>query len=263
METLGTIFVVTAATTLALMSLLWLYSVRMRDVSVVDAFWGPGFAVVAWIAVAIDGSFDARDLLLASMTTVWGLRLSIYLLYRNWGQHEDRRYAEMRTFHGDRFWWVSYFTVFVTQAALLWVISMPLQVAVGLEDSPPPGWLDGVGVAIWLVGLFFETIGDWQLARFKSDPANEGRVFDRGLWRYTRHPNYFGDFCVWWGLYLVAAAGGAWWTIFSPLAMSFFLLKVSGVALLERSIADRRPEYRDYQLRTNAFFPGPRKRVGR
>jgi steroid 5-alpha reductase family enzyme len=145
--------------------------------------------------------------------------------------------------------------VFGLQAALAWVISLPLLAATG--STAPLGWLDAAGVALWLVGMIFEAGGDWQLARFKRDPANRGKVLDTGLWRYTRHPNYFGDFCVWWGFFLIALSAGGWWSIVGPLAMSFLLLKVSGVALLEKDIGERRPAYRDYIRRTNAFFPGP------
>jgi steroid 5-alpha reductase family enzyme len=128
-----------------------------------------------------------------------------------------------------------------------------------IAGEAPLGALDVLGVSLWAVGLFFEAVGDWQLARFKRDPANDGRVMDRGLWRSTRHPNYFGDFCVWWGLYLVALAAGAWWSIAGPLIMSFLLLRFSGVRLLERDIGERRPAYAEYARRTNAFFPGPRR----
>jgi steroid 5-alpha reductase family enzyme len=200
-----------------------------------------------------------RVLILAGLTTIWGLRLSLFLLWRNRGKGEDRRYAAMRVQHGRRFWGVSLFTVFLLQAGLLWFVSLPIQCAAALNSAVPPGWLDAAGIALWGLGLYFEAVGDWQLARFKMDPNNAGRVMDHGLWRYTRHPNYFGDFCVWWGLYLIAAAGGASLTIFSPLLMSFLLLRVSGVSLLERTIADRRPDYVAYMARTNAFFPGPPK----
>jgi steroid 5-alpha reductase family enzyme len=181
------------------------------------------------------------------------------LLCRNWGHGEDRRYAAMRSSYGGRFWWVSLFTVFLLQAIILWFVSLPIQLAAALNRSTTLGIVDALGTTLWLVGIIFETVGDWQLARFKRDPGNCGMVLNRGLWRYTRHPNYFGDFCAWWGLYLIAAAGGAWMTVFSPLLMSYLLLKVSGVRLLERTIADRRPDYVAYIARTNAFFPGPRK----
>jgi steroid 5-alpha reductase family enzyme len=259
MTMLATVAVVLAGLLLASGGV-WLVSLLRRDAGIADVFWGVGFALVAWACCAFDGAYDARDLLLAILTSIWGFRLAGHILRRNWGKEEDRRYQAMRDHHGERFWWVSLFTVFVLQAGLLWFVALPLQVAILLDDPPQLFWLDGIGAAVWGVGLFFESVGDWQLARFKSRPENAGRVMDRGLWRYTRHPNYFGDFCVWWGLYLIAAAGGAWWTILSPIAMSFLLLRVSGVTLLESDMAERRPEYRDYQARTNAFFPGPPRR---
>ncbi len=238
---------------------LWVIGTVRRDVSIVDPFWGAGFVIVASVAWFMNSPASPRVLILSSLTTVWGLRLSLFLLWRNRGQGEDRRYAAMRVQRGRRFWWVSLFVVFLLQAGLLWFVSLPIQCAAAQNSTIPPGWLDAAGAAVWVVGMFFETVGDWQLARFKMDPSNAGRVMDLGLWQYTRHPNYFGDFCVWWGLYLIAAAGGAWFTVFSPLLMSFLLLRVSGVRLLERTIADRRPDYAAYVARTNAFFPGPRR----
>lgn len=254
-HTLATnLFVIAAA-----MIALWLVGTIRRDVSIVDPFWGTGFVIVAWLSWSINSPTAIRIVVLASLTTIWGLRLSLFLGWRNWGQGEDRRYAAMRSKHGRRFWWVSLFTVFLLQAGLLWFVSLPIQCAAALNSTRPLGWTDAAGIAMWGVGLFFEAVGDWQLAQFKMEPSNAGRVMDLGLWRYTRHPNYFGDFCVWWGLYLIATAGGASLTIFSPLLMTFLLLKVSGVSLLERTIADRRPEYIAYMARTNAFFPGPRR----
>lgn len=246
----------TLATTTGIMAALWVVSLWKRDASIVDPAWGAGFVVVAALAWWWNQPADARATLLLVLTSLWGARLSLFLLWRNWGQGEDRRYRAMREHHGPRFWWVSLLTVFGLQAVLLWFISWPMQVAMAAGDATKLGWLDAVGLLAWSTGLFFETVGDWQLARFQAEESNAGRVLDRGLWRYTRHPNYFGDFCVWWGLYLIAASGGAWWTIASPLLMSVLLLKVSGVTLLERTITTRRPEYAEYQRRTNAFFPG-------
>ena len=237
------------ATTLTL----WLLSLALRDVSIIDIFWGLGFVVVAWLSAALAGWPSNRCLLLVAITTIWGVRLSGYLAWRNIGEKEDRRYREMRSHWGDRFPLVSLFTVFWLQAAILWVVALPLQL--GVRSTESLGWLDALGLAVWSVGLFFEAVGDVQLARFKADPENEGKVFDKGLWRYTRHPNYFGDFLIWWGFYLVAAAGGYWWTIFSPVLMGVLLMKVSGVVLLEKSISDRKPQYQSYVCRTNAFFP--------
>lgn len=247
----------TLAVVVVAMVMVWLLALLRRDVSIVDVFWGSGFVLVTWIACIGNAPIPPRMLLLTALTTIWGLRLSAHLAWRNWGRVEDRRYAEMRAHHGARFWWVSLLSVFLLQGAILWFVSLPLQFAAITQASGGWTWMDAAGLLLWTVGFLFESIGDWQLARFHAQPGNAGRVMARGLWRYTRHPNYFGDFCVWWGVYLIAAAGGAAWTIASPLLMSVLLLKVSGVSLLERTITERRPEYAAYQSRTNAFFPGP------
>lgn len=245
---------------------LWSVSVIRRDASIADAFWGIGFVIVAWVSCSSNYANDfpgsKRIALVTSLTTIWGLRLSLFLLWRNIRHGEDRRYAAMRAHHGPRFWWVSLFTVFLLQGMILWFVALPIQCAAALKSPSPLGWIDALGILIWSIGLFFEAVGDSQLARFKADPKNAQQVMDRGLWRYTRHPNYFGDFCIWWGLYSIAAAGGAWFTLLSPLLMTTLLLRVSGVRLLEGTIVDRRPAYREYALRTNTFFPGPRASAG-
>jgi steroid 5-alpha reductase family enzyme len=240
-----------------IMTVLWLLGTARRDVSIVDPFWGTGFVIVTGIVCWLNMPVDLRGWLVVGLTLAWGLRLSLYLLWRNWGHGEDRRYVAMREHHGQRFGWLSLPMVFLLQGAILWFVSLPVQLTLALKLTKPLGMLDAAGLAVWVIGMFFETVGDWQLARFRADPSRSGRVMDRGLWRYTRHPNYFGDFCVWWGLYLIAAAGGSWWTIGSPLLMAFLLMKVSGVTLLETTITDRRPGYAEYKSRTNAFFPGP------
>jgi steroid 5-alpha reductase family enzyme len=259
MTSTGDLLVVAAVTVLVLMILAWLLSLLVKDASIVDMIWGLGFVIVAWATYLQAAERGGRGLLLTVLVTVWGLRLSGYLIWRNLGKPEDFRYREMRARAPRWFWLVSLFQVFLLQGALMWVISAPVVVTqLGGGDLY---WLDYLGIALWAVGLFFESIGDIQLARFKSQPGSTGKVMDRGLWRYTRHPNYFGDFAVWWGHFLIAAAGGAWWTVFSPVVMSVLLLRVSGVAMLERTISKRRPEYEEYARRTNAFFPGPPKRV--
>lgn len=238
---------------------IWGVSIIRRDASIADAFWGFGFVIVAWITWFGNWPVDHRSTLLTILTTIWGLRLSLFLLWRNLGHGEDRRYQAMRTQHGRSFWLVSLFSVFLLQGVILWFVSLPVQISIALKSDASSKWMDAVGVAIWSVGFFFETVGDWQLARFKADPKNARQVMDRGLWQYTRHPNYFGDFCVWWGIYLIAATGGGSFTILSPILMTILLLKVSGVRLVERTISDRRPDYVAYAARTNAFFPGPRR----
>lgn len=243
-----------AAVLTGAMILLWLWSLPLRNASIVDAFWGSAFVLAAWTAALAGGGDGPRRTLALALVTVWGLRLSLHLLRRNAGHGEDPRYAAMRRGHGARFWWVSLFTVFLLQAALAWSISLPVQLAI-LAPATPLGLLDAAAAALWAVGVTFEAVGDWQLTRFRRDPASRGQVLDTGLWRYTRHPNYFGDACAWWGLGLLGAAAGAPWTIFAPALMTFLLVRVSGVSLLEKEIAGRRPGYREYVARTSAFLP--------
>lgn len=232
---------------------LWALSLALRDSSIVDIFWGSGFVLVAWLVFAVAAGGGGRPLLIAALVSVWGLRLTAYLARRNLGKGEDRRYTEMRERHGARWPLRSLFIVFWLQGALVWIVSLPVQV--GIAQGGGLVALDWLGVALWALGLCFEAVGDLQLSRFKADPANRGRVMDRGLWRYTRHPNYFGDFCVWWGIYLVALAAGAWWTVVGPLLMSWLLIRFSGVPILERSLHERRPGYAEYAARTSAFLP--------
>jgi steroid 5-alpha reductase family enzyme len=241
---------------LCLMTLLWLASLSLRNSSIVDIFWGAGFVVVVWLSFLLGSQgYLPRKILLAALVTIWGLRLSLHIFRRNAGKPEDFRYAKWREESGTRWWWVSLFKVFLLQGVLLWVISAP---PVAAEVSPTPaslGAVEGMAVLVWAIGFFFEAVGDWQLARFKADPANRGRLLDGGVWRYTRHPNYFGDAAQWWAFYLVAAAGGGAWTVFSPILMTFLLVRVSGVGLLERTLKGSKPGYREYMKRTPAFVP--------
>jgi steroid 5-alpha reductase family enzyme len=236
--------------------LTWLASVALRNVTVVDTLWPLLFVIAAFSYAGTAGAaYDGRVAVVLALVTLWGLRLALHLGIRNFGHAEDRRYVEIRRRNEPGFTWKSLYLVFGLQAGLAWVISLPLLGALA-GAQPHLNWLDGLGVLLWATGWLFETVGDWQLRRFKSDPANAGRVMDRGLWRYTRHPNYFGDFCVWWGFYLLALAAGAWWSIAGPALMSLLLLRVSGVSLLEKDIGERRPGYAEYVRRTPAFFPG-------
>ncbi len=250
-----------AGALLALMFVTWTLSLVLRDVSIVDSAWGLAFVAVAWVAFALGDGEHARRLLVAGLVSVWGLRLAGYIARRKLRERrEDPRYAAWRERHGARFPLVSLFTVFLLQGALVWVVSLPVQGAAGQDGGLGP--LDFVGVAVWAAGLFFEATGDAQLARFKADPANRGTVMDRGLWRYTRHPNYFGDFLVWWGLYLIALSAGAWWTLPGPLVMTLLLTRVSGKDHLERSLS-KRPGYADYVARTSGFVPLPPRGASR
>jgi steroid 5-alpha reductase family enzyme len=236
----------------------WVLSVLRRNVAIVDSLWSLMFVLTAAVYASGAPALGTRAIIALVLVTVWALRLSIYITARNWGHGEDRRYQAIRARNQPYFALKSLYLVFGLQAMMAWIISLPL---LGAILSPRPlGTLDAAGVTLWLVGLAFEAGGDWQLARFKADPANRGKVMDRGFWRLTRHPNYFGDFCVWWGFYLLAASAGAWWSAIGPLLMSVLLMKVSGVTLLEKDIGERRPGYAEYKRRTNPFFPGlPRR----
>ena len=245
---------------LTLLTLVWAASVRAQDASLVDRGWGPGFAVLAWLWLWAMGAASPRTLLLAALVTIWGLRLGWHITRRNRGHGEDARYTAMRAHSPHTFWWSSLVTIFWLQAMLLWVVALPLFSA--MRPEAPRGFqpTDIAGVLLWCVGFGFESLGDAQLAAFKRDPNNRGRVMDQGLWRYTRHPNYFGDATLWWGFGLFAlATPGAWWTLVGPAVMTTLLVRVSGVALLEQSMATR-PGYPEYVERTSAFFPLPPRR---
>ena len=236
----------------------WLLSLAKRDVSIVDSLWSLMFLLAAVTYVATLPNTGPRTTLLLALVAIWSLRLFSYITWRNWGEEEDHRYQAIRANNEPNFAFKSLYIVFGLQGVIAWVVSLPLLGA--LASFADLGYLDYLGVAVWIVGMVFEAGGDYQLARFKADPHNRGKVLDRGLWRYTRHPNYFGNACIWWGFGMIAITGGAWWAIVSPVLMTFLLLKVSGVSLLEQDIGDRRPAYADYIARTSAFIPYlPRK----
>ncbi len=245
----------------ALMATVWLVSLRLRDVSIVDVAWGAAGALMAASAFFMANGALPRRLLVTGMTVIWGCRLAFHIGVRKRGKGEDFRYAAMRAKRPEAFPLRSLVTVFLLQAVLIWAITIPAQVA-QVHDIPANlTALDLLGLGLWLLGFGFEAVADLQLRRFLSDPENSGRVMDRGLWRFSRHPNYFGDSLVWWGIFLVAAATPMGWvTVFSPLLMTFFLMKVSGVPLLEEALAKRRDGYRDYMERTSPFFPWPPRR---
>ena len=244
---------------LALAVATWLVSVAKRDVSIVDSVWSLLILLAALVYAASLPALGPRAPWLLALVLVWAVRLAGYITWRNWGEPEDRRYQAIRVRNQPNFALKSLCLVFGLQGILAFVVSLPLLAA--LASARPVNGIDALGAAAIAFGLLFETIGDWQLARFKADPANRGLVMERGLWRYTRHPNYFGEFCVWWGFFLVALAAGGIATIVSPLLMSLLLLRVSGVALLEKDIGERRPAYREYIARTSAFFPARPKDI--
>jgi steroid 5-alpha reductase family enzyme len=254
------IYVLGFAAVLLCVTALWLLSLRISDASIVDIFWGSGFVIVALVYFVLTDGYVGRKWLTLALVSIWGLRLTWHLARRNLGQEEDYRYQAWRRQYGAKWWWWSFFQVFLLQGVILWIVSMPLLAAQSASQPDSFTVLDGLALMVWLVGFFFEAVGDYQLTRFKSDPANEGTVLNTGLWRYTRHPNYFGDAVQWWAFFFLALSTGAWWTVISPVLMTFLLMRVSGVAMLERSLKKRKPAYQDYIERTSAFFPLPPKK---
>lgn len=243
------------ATTLALMLGAWLISVATRNTSIVDVFWGLAIAGAGATWAVLGPADGPRSTLAAALAAIWALRLGGHILWRGWGRPEDRRYREIRARNEPGFTAKSVYLVFGLQAVLAWLIAFPL---FGTAVSTAPlGPLDYAGLVLWAAGFVFEVVADAQLAAFQRRDASARGVMSTGLWRYSRHPNYFGEFVLWWGLWLMAASGGAWWTCFGPALLTFFLLKVSGVALTEKDIAGRRPGYQAYLRCTSAFFPAP------
>ena len=247
------------AAALGIMLAAWIASVALKDAGVADVAWGLAFVAVAWVAGAVGEGDPDRSLLIAILVSAWGVRLAAHIAERRDG--EDRRYAAMREKH-DNFTARSLWSIFGTQALIAWVISLPIQV---VATDPTPvgiGVLGVIGAVVCGFGILFEAASDFQLRAFTKDPDSSGKVMDTGLWRYSRHPNYFGEVCVWWGIWLVALeTGSAWWTAIGPVVLTFLLLRVSGVALTEKTISSRRPGYAEYVERTSAFVPMPPKRA--
>jgi steroid 5-alpha reductase family enzyme len=242
--------------TVGMMSLLWLVSVFKKNAGIADIFWGTGFILLNGYYFLVTRGIAFRKMILFALVCAWGLRLFLYILRRNWGNGEDFRYKEFRQKYGSkRYWWVSFFQVFLLQGVLLWLISAPLLGAQFYASQPRLGIWDILGILFWLIGFLFEAGGDFQLARFKKNPQNHGKVLDRGFWKYTRHPNYFGDSCVWWGYGLLSIAGGCIFAIYGSLLMTLLIIRVSGVMLLEKTLKQSKPGYREYAARTSAFFP--------
>lgn len=241
---------------LVLMSLLWIVSLILKNVSIVDIFWGFGFVVISvFYFLRTDGN-DLRKILLITMVSIWGFRLSAYLAWRNIGKGEDFRYREFRKKYGEnRYWWISFFQTFLLQGVLMWLISAPLLGAQYSGINNPVGVHDYIGIIFWIIGFCFEAGGDFQLASFKSDPSNKGMVLNKGFWRYTRHPNYFGDASVWWGYGFICLAAGSYIPVLGSLLMTGLIIKVSGVALLEKTLVNQKPQYKEYTEKTSSFIP--------
>lgn len=254
------LFFLSEAIILVLVFLLWLLSLRLKNASIVDIFWGSGFVIIAWVSFLFGSGPTLLKTILLALVTIWGLRLSTYIYRRNHGKPEDFRYAAWRKQYGNKvWWWYSFFHVFLLQGFLMWVISTPI-VAVMAAETEAGVWLFApLGAALWAFGFAFEAGGDWQLEKFKSDPQNKGKLLTSGLWAFTRHPNYFGDAAQWWGFYLISLAAGAWWAVFSPAMMTYLLLRVSGASMLEKTMRER-PGYEEYARKTSEFIPWPPKK---
>lgn len=240
---------------LILMTILWIVSIFLKNVSIVDTFWGLGFVMLTWFYYFQTDGFITRKIILLILVTIWGLRLSFYIGWRNWGEGEDYRYQNFREKHGKKYWWFSYFQTFLLQGFLMVIISVPLLGAQITAKNYALGFLDYLAIIVWLIGFVFEAGGDLQMAKFKNNPDSKGKVLNTGFWRYTRHPNYFGDSAQWWGYGLFSMAAGSYWPILGSVLMTFLLIRVSGVAMLEKSLKDKKPKYRDYIEKTNAFIP--------
>jgi len=241
---------------MALMSALWIISVILKNVSIVDLFWGFGFIAVSGFYFMNTEGFFLRKIILLALVSVWGLRLSVYLTWRNHGKGEDFRYREFRKKYGEkRYWWISFFQTFLLQGILMWLISAPLLGAQYYGKENNFGILDYVGIAFWITGFVFETGGDYQLAVFKSNPENKGKVLNSGFWHFTRHPNYFGDSAVWWGYGIICLAAGSYLPALGSLLMTALIIKVSGVTLLEKSLKEQKPQYKEYIEKTSSFIP--------
>ncbi len=238
------------------MTILWIISVVIRNVSIVDLFWGLGFVLTGAFFFIKTGGNETRKIILMILLAIWGLRLSIYLTWRNAGKGEDFRYREFRRKYGEeRYWWISFFQTFMLQGLLMWIISAPFLGAQISGQEKPVGILDYIGIVFWIIGFIFESGGDYQLAVFKSNPSNKGKVLDTGFWKYTRHPNYFGDSAVWWGYGFICLGAGSYLPVSGSVIMTVLIIKISGVALLEKSLSDLKPEYQEYIRKTSAFIP--------
>ncbi|MGI9530547.1 DUF1295 domain-containing protein [Lutimonas sp.] len=250
------LFFQAAAIILVLLTLLWVWSVLIQNVSIVDIFWGFGFVVLNTFYVFMSGELTDRKIVILALVTIWGLRLTLYLAFRNIGKGEDFRYQEFRRKYGpERYWWFSFFQTFLLQGVLMMIISVTLLGVSSGDSSGDLTLLDVIAIGVWLIGFAFEAGGDYQLSRFKSNPENKGKVLDTGFWKFTRHPNYFGDAAVWWAFALFSIAAGSYWQVVGAVVMTLLIIKVSGVSLLEKSLKDSKPLYKDYIQRTNAFFP--------
>jgi len=251
-----TIFAQATLIIICCVSLLWLISIFIKNVSIIDIFWGTGFVIVNAFYMLMCDELDLRKQILLILVTIWGLRLSIYLAWRNIGKGEDKRYIEFRQKYGEkRYWWFSFFQVFILQASLIMIVSLPLLGVATGRQTEGLILLDYIAIALWIIGISFEAGGDYQLSRFKRNKSNKGKVLNTGFWKYTRHPNYFGDTAIWWAYALFSIAAGSYWNVIGTVIMTLLIIKVSGVALLEKGLNETKPQYREYIEKTSSFIP--------
>jgi len=245
----------------AFFSLIWILSVFLKNASIVDIFWGLGFVLVNGFYFFTTPGFSTLKIITFVLVTLWGLRLSAHIFLRNLGKPEDYRYQEFRRNYGEkRYWWFSFFQVFLLQGTLVWLISAPL-LAINYYSAEKTIWPIAVlGFLVWLVGFTFEAGGDWHLSRFKANSTNKGKLLTSGFWKYTRHPNYFGDAAVWWGFAILSVASGCYLPVLSSVLMTWLIVKVSGVSMLERTMINTKPGFEDYLKSTSPFIPWIQKK---
>lgn len=251
---MNNVYLISALYIFIFMNFMYLLALRLKDNSIVDIGWGIGFIIVSLAMLFDRGTFYPRQLLITALVILWGLRLALYIFMRNKGKGEDFRYKQWRNEWGKTIYWRSYLQVFMLQGAIMFVIALPLM-QVNASNSSELLPADFIGAAVWLIGFLFEAVGDGQMMRFKNNPANKGKIMRYGLWKYTRHPNYFGEALLWWGIFIIAAgAGNIFISVISPVALTYLLLRVSGVAMLEKKYTGN-PEYDEYIRTTSSFVP--------
>lgn len=247
-------FVILGLVLFGYMSLWYIISLMMRRNDVADVAWGLGFVLVAWISFILSDNWSARGMIIVALVSMWGLRLAWHIHARNTGKTEDYRYLAWRKEWGRWFYVRSYIQVYLLQGALVFFIAMPVFL-IHANAGPDLGVLDVIGMLVWVIGFFFETLGDAQLARFIRNPAHAGQLMQSGLWAYTRHPNYFGEVTQWWGVWLIAlAVPGGWMGIIGPMIITILILKVSGIPMLEKKM-ETHPTFAEYKRKTSVFIP--------
>ncbi len=251
-----TVFLLTGGAVLLYMTTWFAFSLLLKRNDIADIAWGMGFVFAAVVSLAAGGYFAPRALLVSLLVLIWGLRLALHIHARNRGRGEDKRYKQWREEWGKWFYPRSFLQIYMLQGVLLVIVSVPV-ITINASTTTPFSWLDFTGVAVWLIGICCEAVGDWQLLRFMRNPANKGTLMTTGLWRYSRHPNYFGEVTLWWGIYLIALGiPNGWLTIIGPITITFLILKVSGIPMLEKHY-EGRADFEEYKRRTSAFFPLP------